>query len=242
MEYNKLKTRLKNKLIKEYRKTQHTEEYITAENTYKKTRESIKLIEVEMQSLMDAFSNNNIYENITTGLFSGFEKMRNTIKGTARQSKEATKELPDAFSTFAEGASAIAQSAHPSIAEKYRDLARALKVVSSARLQFRDDIAQNLNIIKEMKEKSRVIDDVRVEILDTRQLVETAKSSVEEDRLKERFAEECGRVYEQMQAFCSSKELEDIADGVSRTLRVFFGDAFDAISENGQLLEKKAAE
>lgn len=239
MEYNRIKTRIKNKLTKEYKKTQHTEEYLGAESAYKKTRESIKLFEVEIQNLMDAFSNSTLYENIASGLYSGFEKMRETLKGAAKSPRDSTKELPDAFSTCAGCASTIAQSTLPNLAEKYNGLSHSLKKISATRLQFKDDLAQNLNIIREIKEKAKQIDDDRVDILNLRQLIESAKNSVEEERLKDQFADECKRIYDEMREFGSSKELSEIADGLARALRSFFGDAFDAISDAMPLEQPK---
>lgn len=232
MDYAKLRTRIKDKFTREYRKTKHTEEYTQTEKDYKKTREEIRNLELETQGLIQAFSSASLYDNLTSTLASGFEMVKESIKKQGRGRTEVTREEPDVFGLFAGTAQAIAHNTGGEASRQFEGLSYSLKKVSASRVQFKEGMARVVELIREMKNVSTEIDDSRLKILDIRQMVEAARTQEEEQRLMNSFNEETARVYDEMKKYSASPELSEIALGVTGSLRGFFGDAYDAMAEN----------
>jgi len=230
MEYNKIKTRLKDKLTKEYKKTQHTEEYLSIEKTYKKTREDSKALEQEMCNLADVFSSGTVYGHLTSGLITGFEKMKETLKRGQKTKNEPGRDEPDVFGVFSGCAMNMSENTRGKVSEEYRSLSHALRRVTSARIQFKTSIQHCLEMLKDLKEKSKAIDNERVKLLDLRQMIESSKNQQEEDQLKTEFKDKSSEIYDEMLKFCESSELLEIAEGITVGLKNFFGDSFDAMS------------
>ncbi|KAI5192039.1 hypothetical protein NEMIN01_1787 [Nematocida minor] len=232
MDYAKLKTRLKDKFTKEYKKTKHTEEYTEAEKTYKRTRDSIKMMEIELQALIQAFSASTLYENLTNTFSSGLEIVKDTIKRQNKTKTEVSKEEPDVFGVFSGSALAIANSTTGEAARQFEGLSYSLKKVSASRVQFKEGMLRVIDLIKETKEASMDIDDNRLKILDIRQIIESSKTLEEEEKYKNEFTEATSRTYDEMKRYITSSELSEIALGITGSLRGFFGDAYDAMAEN----------
>lgn len=232
MDYTKLKTRLKDKLTKEYKKTKHTDPYLEVEKTYKRTRDSVRMMEVELQALSHAFSSSSIYENITSSLASGFEIVKDSIKRQNRVKTEISKEEPDVFGIFAGSAVSVANSTKGDISRQFEGLSYSLKKVSAARVQLKEGISRVLDLIEDLKETAGQIDDSRLKVLDIRQNVESSKTPAEEERLKQDFTDATGRLYDEMKNYADSQELSEITVGITSALRGFFGDAYDGMAEN----------
>ncbi|KAH9386086.1 uncharacterized protein NEMAJ01_0982 [Nematocida major] len=232
MDYAKLKTRIKDKLTKEYKKTTHTETYIETEKEYKRTRESIKAMEIEMQALVQAFSSSTLYDNIASSLASGFELVKDSIKRQGRTRNEVSKEDSDVFGIFAGSALSLASNTTGEASRQFEGLSYALKKVSAARVQFKEGIARVLELIKEQKDVAVEIDDSRLKILDIRQIVESARSKEEEQKFTKDFADATAKVYDEMKNYISAPELSEISLGIAGALRGFFGDSYDAMAEN----------
>ncbi|OAG29938.1 hypothetical protein NEDG_01485 [Nematocida displodere] len=240
MEYNTIKTRLKDRLTKEYKKTKHTEEYLKTEAGYKKTRESIKQIEAEITTMLSSFTATTFYANITSGLYSGFEILKDKIK-SQKQPKTAAKEEQDFFGIFALSLGELASNTSGQVSKKFEDLSGSLKKISAGRVQFKESMSHNLMVIEEMKEKYKNIDGTRLRILDLRQRIESTSVDVDEEKLRREFTEECDQLYSSMRGFSSSEELIDLAFGIGNSMKNFFGDAFDALADS-EHVERHAAE
>ncbi|EIJ88247.1 hypothetical protein NEPAR06_0346 [Nematocida parisii] len=232
MDYTKLKTRLKDKFTKEYKKTKHTDAYLEAEVEYKKARESVKMMEMELQALLQAFTASSIYENITSSLASGFEMVKETLKKQNRQRTEVSKEEADVFGLFAGSSQALASNTKGDVSRQFEALSYSLKKVSASRVQLKDGLTRVMDTIKELKDTSLEIDDNRLRILDIRQCIESSKSAEEEEKYKQDYTESISKVYEDMKGYTQSHELSEIALGLVGALRSFFGDAYDAMAEN----------
>lgn len=230
MDYARIKTRIKDKLTREYKKTKHTEEYIQAEKEYRRTREGIKLLEVEVMSLVQAFSSTTLYSNLTNTLATGLERVRETIKKNSRK-PDVLKEEPDVFGIFAGSAQNLANSTTGEVSRQFEGLSYSLKKVSASRVQFKEGMSRVVDLIKELKDTSEEIDNERVRLLDIRQMIEAARVE-DEERLRSQFTEATSSIYEDMKKFSSSPELSEISLGVTASLRGFFGDSYDAMAEN----------
>ncbi|KAI5179571.1 hypothetical protein NEOKW01_0034 [Nematocida sp. AWRm80] len=231
MEYTELKTRVMNKIIRGYKKTEHTQEYLSTEESYKKVREGVKLLEVEIQTMIDAFSASTIYENITSGIFSRLEMVKGTFKKNAPPKPDLSKEKFDIFGSFSATSAAMSECTSGTAAKKFDTLSNSLKKVSASRVQLKESLIQNMHVIKELKEHAKTIDKNRVKILDIRQTIESAKTPQEVESGKKEFDSECTKAYEEMQQFIASPELSEIAMGIAISLKNFFGDAFDSMAE-----------
>lgn len=233
MDYSKIKTRIKNKLTRTYKKTSYNEDYLKTETQYKRTRDSVKTIEAEIKTLLHAFSAPSLYDNIASGLYGGLELVKGTLAGGTDQGspKPAKKETEDIFGVFAISAYNMSQSVSGEASRRFSDLSSALKKVSAARLHLKDSITQNLNIISELKEKAKVIDERRIELLRQRQEIEGTKEVAEEERKKRKFVEMLDSVYSDMHEYSSSPGILEISTGVGASLKNFFGDSFDALAE-----------
>ncbi|KAI5161632.1 hypothetical protein NEAUS03_1692 [Nematocida ausubeli] len=232
MDYAKLKTRLKDKFTKEYKKTQHTGAYLDAEKEYKKTRESIKIMEIELQALQQAFTTSSIYDNITSSLASGLELVKESIKKQGRARTEVSKEEVDVFGLFAGSSLVLANNTAGEASRQFEGLSYSLKKVSASRVQLKEGINRVMDLLKELKDMSLEIDDGRLKILDLRQCIEAARSAEEEEKYKQEYTEQTSKVYEEMKRFTESPELSEIALGLAGALRGFFGDAYDAMAES----------
>ncbi|KAI5185738.1 hypothetical protein NEHOM01_1030 [Nematocida homosporus] len=235
--YSKIKTRLRDKLTREYKKTAHTEEYLKTEEEYRKTRAGIRLIEIELQSLADSFSAVSLYENITSGLYSGLEIVKDSIKRQPKEKSEAAKEDPDVFGALSVAASEVASSIRGDSADRFSDLSGALKRVSAARVQMKETLSGAVHSLRELKLEIGKIDGLRLKVLEARQVVEAARPN-ESEKAQAEFVETTKEAHQAMNDLISSDELYAIANTVSGALKTFFGDAFDAMA--GDSLPKTA--
>lgn len=231
MDYNRLKTRLKDKLTKEYRRTKHTEEYQAIEGRYKKTRECVRMMEVEIQVLLDIYSQTTFYENITNGLYSKLEIVKDTLKRGNRPKSDASKEETDVFGMFSATVQEMSLSTGKNVSEKYKKLAYGLKKVSAARVQMKEGLTNVLYVLRELKEQSKELDNKRLKILEIRQNIETEKNTSEQEHLKGVFQESCMQLQNEMTNYFSSVDLCEIAASITASLKNFFGDSFDAMVE-----------
>ncbi|KAI5171976.1 hypothetical protein NEFER03_1241 [Nematocida sp. LUAm3] len=231
MDYQKIKTRLKDKLTKEYKKTKYSDEFLQTEKNYKKVREGVKLLEVELGTILEAFSTATLYENITNGFYSGLEMVKGSIKKDNKQKPVANKEEADLFGVFAMSLGNLAECTSEDVSKKFSILSLALKKTSAARFQMKDGLKNVIHVITEIKEQSKAIDETRLKLLEARQTAEAAKDEAEEERLRRSFEENCSKVLEEMNSFVSSHELSEICNGISMSLKTFFADAYDVLAE-----------
>lgn len=232
MDYGRIKTRLKDRLTKEYTKTSHTQEYKDAEALYKSLRDKLKDVETEMAYMSKAYEPSNLYANITSGIYTGIGMVKDKIKkqDAARPEPEG-KEEADLFVSMSQTVEAVAASCDEETRGEFMSLSRAMKEVSKAKNKMKRELAEKAQLLKEMKAESKRIDSERCDVLDLQQRVEAERDPPAVERMRREFENESERLLERMQNYTRAKQLKELTAGIAKAMQDFFGASFDAFTE-----------
>jgi hypothetical protein len=229
MDYDRFRTRMKGKFIKEYTKTSFSEEYQKAERAYRSLRNKLQGFEEEALLLTKESEINSLYSTIASGIYSKIEVLREKIK---KEKARGQKEPADVFKVLGERLGSIGEDCSEEIRNDVLEVSEAMADVSKAKGRMKSGLADSLDSLKELHEEAREIDAMRYALMSLRVKIEEEKRFSEVERMQKDFERGCKDILQRMRRYLGAKQLQETVKKLSQILQEYFGTAFDTFTRD----------